>query len=128
MPTLLDNSRTTYTPLDLAYLAGLVDGEGSIGVYKNGPNRDRGSLTICMTTPDVLRWVESTFGGHLTGPYVDTRPNHSPTWTWRISAQRPLERMLVALSPHLRVKHEAAKDVLAFLASAPKSKTYQGEK
>lgn len=113
------------TETEIAYFAGLVDGEGSIGLVKNG-NGHRGQLTIQMTTPDVLRWVKDKFGGNLHGPYVDGRPNHSPTWTWRILAARPLYRTLGMLRPHLKVKQQKADEVLFFLAEAPVSKTFQG--
>jgi hypothetical protein len=45
------------TPTDAAYLAGLLDGEGTIGA-RNRPNGYINlELGVCMTTPAPLYWA-----------------------------------------------------------------------
>lgn len=108
---------------DWQYIAGLIDGEGSIGLVKNRTQR-RGQMTVSMTTPGVLYWAQSTFGGNLTGPYTPKNPKHSPTWTWRILAHNDLLRFLTQLTPLLRVKRDHAESVLAHLRAYPAPTTH----
>jgi hypothetical protein len=63
--------RKSYTPIQLAYLAGIIDGEGSIyiGRFKRNDKRHidhyQTNITICNTERSLTDWLYETFGGSL---------------------------------------------------------------
>lgn len=85
------------TPTDLAYLAGLVDGEGWIG-YLSTPSIQIDSVSPSLvTTPSVL------FGGS-----VSTQDRkHSKVFRWRVHGPTAVG-ILKALLPYLRYKKRQA--------------------
>lgn len=54
---------------ELAYLAGLIDGEGCLRVEKSGGKYRYTPMTptVCVTNsnPTLIKWVIEKFGGHL---------------------------------------------------------------
>ena len=62
-------TKEIYDPIKLAYLAGIIDGEGCFTIYKVAPakyNRFqnpqyRSSLTICNTKIELMEWLDETF-------------------------------------------------------------------
>ena len=66
---------------DLAWVAGIFEGEGSFD-FSRGKNH-RTAVKISMTDLDVIERVRSIVGGRVTGPYC--RPGMKPIWYWRIS-------------------------------------------
>jgi hypothetical protein len=70
-------------PMNLAWVAGIIEGEGSFMVKHRG-NSPTAEVSISMTDEDVLLRVQRVTGlGRLYGPYV--RGRSKPTWYWRIS-------------------------------------------
>jgi len=98
-------------PLDLAYLAGIFDGEGTISVsYATSPNGRAPSLScrlsIGNTCLELLEWVQSVAGGKIYTPHV-LMPNAKQYWNW-VLLGRPASALAAELLPHLRVKHRQA--------------------
>lgn len=94
---------------DLAYMAGIVDGEGCIHA-RIDTRRNRPltylSLQITMCSNEVLFWVSKTFGGTV---YTTPRynPNHNQKYIWRING-KSIKYLLLALLPYLKEKRERA--------------------
>ena len=93
----------------LSYLAGFVDGEGSIGINAN----DRGTSRVCYdsrfvvtnTNKEVLDIFKSVFGGS-----VGARKKISgrkPVWTWSTSNKLAVNALRL-LRPYLRIKRYQA--------------------
>lgn len=102
---------------DIAYTAGLLDGEGSISlaihhgkVSKNGlPNRAP-LLLIQLTSTDqeVITWLYETWGvGSVIVGYRPKRPNHRTAYAWRVSGGNAA-KILEAILPFLRIKRRQA--------------------
>jgi hypothetical protein len=76
-----------------AYVAGLLDGEGSIVVdvawSKTGSPYHMLRVSICSTSRVLIDWLVDTFGGSVSN---DTRSSikrgRRPCWAWRLSANR----------------------------------------
>jgi hypothetical protein len=99
-----------------AYLAGILDGEGSIGVYKRFVGKKKGasySLRVMVGNTDVslIRWLQ-----RLGGSIYEQKPKKSNwsvcyTWTvWANQAAAILEEVL----PYMLVKREQAERALFF--------------
>ena len=86
---------------DIYWLAGLVEGEGWIGLRKS--QKDGGSvylypqLTIRMTDRDVLERAHALFGGHVYGPYKLKNPNCKDVYHWGVSRQSAAVGILLTL-------------------------------
>lgn len=110
----------------LAYLAGLIDGEGCIGIAKcrkePTPNNPTPlhlcvSLSIGMTDGDLLESLAEETGLGFTRLCESTRPGWRPRTDWRLSS-KACRQLLPALLPYLRLKKPQAKLVLRYLRLA----------
>ena len=76
-----------------SYLAGLIDGEGTIGFSKcNGKYRVP-VISIASTTFEFMDFLQNNFGGVVISKKVYS-DKHSPSWEWRVTNQRALGIML----------------------------------
>lgn len=99
-------------PLDVGYVAGIVDGEGSIV----GPPKV--TLRVNMTTREVIDHLHKLCGGSVTGPYENRSGRAEicqPQYHWTVSSAESVYRLLRVLLPHLIVKREKAEMVIRFL-------------
>lgn len=105
---------------DVAWFAGIFDGEGCISIAKNGNVR----LQVGMTDRDVIERLEALFpssGGisvkHPKAP--DGRP-YKTQYLWRLSNPEGVREVLSAIQPWLGQRRTAkAGEALEFLANRP---------
>lgn len=105
-----DNQRQA---VQLAYLAGLMDGEGSFMITRsrnpyNGTSKYAyiAGIQVGMVTPQPLHVLKSIFGGSI---YVERVPgNRQDVYRWRVNGRADTMRVIEALLPYLMVKREAA--------------------
>ena len=90
----------------------MFDGEGHIGFTKtsNG-NGINPRVLVYNTYRPVIQAVYDRWGGWLG---EDTRRKRI-CYTWSASNQNIMETVLTELLPHLIIKQEDARDVLAFI-------------
>ena len=53
------------TPTELAYMAGIIDGEGCVYVPKAGSKWPSPQVIVSNTDLELLAWVQARFGGRL---------------------------------------------------------------
>lgn len=108
---------------DAAYLAGLIDGEGSIAVSRTKTSASakackrgfayRSSVTITMTDLPVLEWVKRTAGvGNICVKKARSR-NHKQAWSWTAWSNEAAS-LLDQILPYLRVKAGQAENLIEF--------------
>jgi hypothetical protein len=70
---------------DLAYTAGLMDGDGSIGLHRQhyrGRNASYNALVQVSTVHRGLaEWLQGIFGGHIVERKPKS-PRHRTQWNW----------------------------------------------
>ncbi len=98
-------------PEELAYLAGIVDGEGCIGVWQNANGSHRGALEIGSTSAALMEWLSARLGGSVIGPRV--RAGRRNWYRWRLSG-RAAGALCARLLPYLVIKPEAAALLVEF--------------
>ena len=104
-------------PLELAYIAGLFDGEGNIcrqGARKSHYTRNI-SVVIGMTNPNVLLWIQSKIENSRFYTYAEPKGKHLQVYRWALNKHEDVVDFLEALSPYLIVKHDQAKAAISFL-------------
>ncbi len=100
--------KRTKTTEEAAYLAGFVDGEGSITLYHhklgNGEKRKfYPRLSVCNTDKSVMEYLHKNWGGHLAWTQPD---KNRPKGLWRLDwyARQDLLVLLPLLIPYLHIK------------------------
>lgn len=111
---------------DAAYIAGLVDGEGTLSLSHRHRNENRQFvISISNTEERLLNYVDRTVGaGRITRKRI-SKNNHTPSGTYTISNRQALD-LLRQIAPYLRTyKAERAKLVLNdYLRLTPRNGKY----
>lgn len=109
----LDLSAASAT--DLAYLAGIIDGEGTILHQAAGRSTPIWTVKFNMTDRPLVEWVHS-FGGTF-NVRPPAKPGHKEQYAWAVNRQLDVLTFLEAILPYLRVKRARAEEALADLRS-----------
>lgn len=107
--------RSGATTTDLAWAAGLFEGEGC--VTKNG--RKNLSLQINMTDEDVLRKFHSVVSvGWISGPHA--RGKHKPAWCWKVTSFQNVQAVIALLWNWMCARRRArATELLVWYLARP---------
>lgn len=102
------------------YVAGLFDGEGSVGIYRNGQGKYhlRTQLTQNHTPASerLAKGLVSTYGGHYS---VQLSVSRTPYFNWQLSTEVAL-RFLERVYPYLILKKQQAELAIAWQRQRPK--------
>ncbi len=95
-------------PIVLAYLAGLMDGEGTV---TRKAERGYWCVKVAMMDGEVIDWLLAAMGGTASSHHRPdrTRREHE----WNVSRQVDVFRLLVAVLPYMRVMAKRSKAVAA---------------
>lgn len=105
-----DYVRKEYTVAQIAYLAGLIDGEGSIYignpvVNDEGTRYFRTNVEITNGSKPMIDWLANTFGGKVCayGPSQTPKNSRQPHWRWIITGER-VTHLCELILPYLTAK------------------------
>lgn len=89
---------------DMAYLAGILDGEGTIGIYYHEKrNSYRVKISVVNTYKPLIDWIASVFGGYI---YQRNHMKWKTRYEWHLG-EDSIE-LIRSLIPFLKVKKEQA--------------------
>jgi hypothetical protein len=109
-------TQTSVTNSDIAYLAGIIDGEGSLGIYQKKDTNSFGArLRIAMNDPQAIKFLKNKFGGRSYESEVQDR-NNSHIYVLAFERKEDINNVLTMCLPHLLVKKQQAQTVIDFLA------------
>ena len=102
---------------DLAYAAGLIDGEGCLGIYRRRTDGQdfyyqRISMEMSYKAYRLLKKLKETFGGSI-GKRNPRYPGSATHYCWRLG-QEDAARFLLAILPYLRLKVAQAEIQIVF--------------
>lgn len=103
-------------PTDLAWLAGFLDGEGCIGIYRHKSNTSRGyQLRVCVINTDLpsLLKFKFAFGGSIWEHDRKGSLGSKPCWEWQVTAAMA-EKAVQQLLPYLVTKAPQGRIALRF--------------
>lgn len=97
-----------------AYLAGLIDGEGTIGAWRNPRGYYPPMICIEMTHEPTILWLQENFGGNV---QQNDKKNskHKTSWKWQIHATAIREHLPLTL-PYMITKKAQAEIVIELLS------------
>lgn len=103
----------SWTETETAYIAGIVDGEGCIGIYNRWNRGYFIQLTITNTDKQFLKWVSKMMNGNMVKPITDRRPKNKPSFQMTLDRLRAFE-VLIRIQPFLRIKTKQANLAIEF--------------
>jgi len=104
---------------DLAYVGGIMDGEGSISICKlKTKDTRRGfgyflQVSVGNTNESLIDWLRINFGGSKYFSKGSIRRGNKALWKWALSAHKALV-FLQIIKPYLRIKSFQAEVGIAF--------------
>lgn len=111
---------------DAAYIAGLVDGEGTIALTRRHRNENRQlEISISNTEMELLEYLLMTIGAGRITQKKTYRDKHTPSATYLISNRQALS-LLEQISPFLRTykQHRADLVLQDYLRLTPRNGKY----
>jgi len=102
------------TPTECAYIAGIIDGEGSLTIHKQrtGGKGYVAKLDMGNTHKGVVTYLQNLFPGTVK-KYIKESP-YKDVWYWRIHASK-IRELLPQIYPYLIIKKKLAKLYLEYL-------------
>lgn len=89
----------SYTATQLAYAAGLIDGEGTVTLTRMSRNQWRSPVvSVSSTTYELVNHLKTTFGGTLVRLAKPKAPHHRQAWHWQVSRDNAIA-LLAAVEP-----------------------------
>lgn len=118
-------ANTQVTDVDLAYLAGLWDGEGHIGIIytrrRKGISHYATVAGICNSNADIIVKVIEILDGLKIAAHIEarkqTKPYHKPSYFVKINKHVALKKLVETLIPYLVGKKGVAKLMLRYVNS-----------
>jgi hypothetical protein len=112
-----------YTEIDLAYIAGVIDSDGYIGITVNTERRRKGNnsrtksyyptIRLTQTKIDAINLIRKYFeGSYLV--IKSKKTNHRMLHGWSACSLKRSKIFLEAIYPYLRLKKEQAKIVIDY--------------
>lgn len=103
--------------IELAYLAGLTDGEGCLTMQDNGTGCIRPVYQLIMSDEDTVQWVADIaetparrFAKHR------ALPHHKDQFRMKLTGERAVE-LTTALHPYLRIKKNQAEVFMEWMTT-----------
>lgn len=114
---------------DAAYIAGLIDGEGTVTLSRRHRNENR-QLVVSISNTDrpLLDYVLSTIGaGKITGKRT-SQSHHTPSFTYAISNRQALA-LLNQTFPYLKTYKAKRSDIILrdYIRLTPRNGHYSPE-
>lgn len=101
---------TSYTIAERAYLAGIIDGEGSIVVSKSSGKNGRSLcyqpyIAVSNTEKGLIDWLYNTFGGTRTGYTRKQLPKNSrkEVFKWQVTGNN-IDIICKLIRPYTTIK------------------------
>lgn len=89
------------TLLDNVYMAGLIDGEGTISIGRDSGVYRSPYLSVSSTTKEIMEWLVSTYGGGYVIQKVYQK-HHKPSWSWKLRNKADVFKALEEVLPYMK--------------------------
>jgi hypothetical protein len=92
---------------EAAYLAGIIDGEGTITLTKmHRTEHRRPIISIASTEIELLQYIQKLIGG-----YISSKKNYNPSlhknsYVLTIKNKRDIFTILICISPYLKISQK----------------------
>lgn len=107
------------TATDIAYAAGILDGEGTVCLNmtgKPGAKLPRAVVNITNQNTELLEWLRDRWGGRIYELTGNRRRGWPICWALQFTKRGEARAFLASATPYLIVKRQRADIVTRFLA------------
>lgn len=114
--------------IDLAYTAGIIDGEGCINISRRqGKHQStRLQVSVVNTNEWLCQWLKMQFGGIVRSRRA-YKPNHKPSYSWQLGHKKASEFLRLIL-PYLNIKKPNAEIAIAYQERQHMGRATKGQK
>ena len=111
-----------WTETQLAYLAGIIDGEGTfyIGTTNNG-RKFNSRIYVVNTNEELIQWLKNIFGGLIYKRISTSNPQWKTRYEWVLD-KSAIDTICHLLIPYLIIKKKHAEIMIDFRNSFTKGK------
>jgi len=102
------------TDTELAYLAGIIDGEGHIGVHEAGTTV---AIQVTNTSKELMDWLLSKLGGNVAPR--EKLGGHKQLWVWSVYDKKHMRFFVDEVAPYSLLKKEHLKVMDEWLSYSP---------
>lgn len=110
------------------YLAGIIDGEGTLRVMRALKSWYAPFIQITNTNEALMDWLQRLLGekgiGHVYHERFRKKPNHKLKHVYNIAAVQGVKQILDQIAPLLVIKKEQAKLLLEFISMKEEKADY----
>ena len=101
--------------VDLAYVAGIFDGEGCICLRSSKRRSYTLDVSIVNTNEWLMQWLKFAFGGNCYSMQYKSNEerNWKPCWRWALASNKAMN-FLELIHPYLRLKKPQADIAIKF--------------
>lgn len=109
------------TSQEVGYIAGLVDGEGTIDIrrhkkdYKFTADMQVPRLRVGNTNRQVIEWLSAKLGGTISINRSNEKHGHKRAYNYSLENAKTLRWLLPQIIPCLIIKRGKAQELLAFI-------------
>lgn len=77
--------------VDLHYVAGLIDGEGTVGLEPQSGTRFRGPfVSVPSTSMGIIRWLQAHYPGGVVSTRRSGNDRHADCYVWKLRGSKAL--------------------------------------
>ena len=108
------------SPVQFSYIAGIIDGEGYIGLTRYRKNYHFpwsycAQCHVVNTNKDLLIWLyDSTRVGSIVPHSESKKPQHKPAYKWRLQTKEIIP-FLEGVKPYLVIKGRQAEILIIYI-------------
>jgi len=106
---------------EIGYIAGLIDGEGSIASSYALNNKEIWETRLSSTTKPMIDWLADKVMYSRVHPIKARKANWKDSWTWCLTGNFKVKALLKLLLPHLIVKRDLALECLEAIAKGDRN-------
>lgn len=117
-------NRKEYSVAEMAYMAGIIDGEGSIYIGNFSSNPKTGNkyyqtnIEVTNTDKNLIDWISNTFGGRINIYTAKQTPKNSRRTVYRwIATGERVTHLAEILLPYLIAKKKQCQIMIAMRAT-----------
>lgn len=82
-------------------MAGLIDGEGTVGLARDNRMKTRCPyMSVTSTTYEIVEWLRDNFGGGIVVQKV-YQEHHKQSWCWKLRNKEQLFALIESIEPHM---------------------------
>jgi intein/homing endonuclease len=92
--------------IEYAYLAGIIDGEGSILLSKNNKSDKfrKPVISVTSTSEELILYLKFTFGGNIVNQKI-YKDHHKKSWIWKLRNKAAIN-LLSSILPFMKEKEK----------------------